>query len=116
MTSAEIEKARWRLAERKKAALGKVREAAAKAKTWSEAIAMTSSSTARLRCIIPEGEAREKAVSAALRARENLAKAKHALREVKAAYEALIVADVGVGSQRMAAYRRAVAELEKAAA
>lgn len=105
MTSAEIEQARWRLAERKKAALGKVREAAAKAKTWSEAIS-----------IVPVGEAREKAVSAALRARESLAKAKHAVREVKVAYEDLMVADVGAGPQRMAAYRRAVAELEKAAA
>lgn len=74
------------------------------------------SSAARLRCIVPEREAREKAISAAERASEKAAKAKAALPEIKAAYEDLMKADVGAGPQRLAAYRRAVAELEKAAA
>lgn len=105
MTSAEIEKARWRLAERKKAALAKVREASSTARTWAAAVA-----------IVPEGEAREKALSAAERASEKVAKAKAVLPEIKAAYEDLMAADVGAGPQRLAAYRRAVAELKKAAA
>lgn len=102
MTPVEIEKARWRLAEKRKAAVAKVAEAKARLKTWRDAVE-----------IVPEGKAREKAQDGIQRAEEALLKALEAIPALRAEHEALMAAEIAnhADGRRLAGYQRTITEL-----
>lgn len=104
MNAVEIEKARWRLAEKRKIAVAKVAEAKARLKTWREAV-----------WIVPEGQATETAQQGIQRAEESLLKALEALPATKSEYEALMLAEIAIGGhgRRLVGYRRAIGDLDQ---